>query len=130
VLRPYNEGTSTPLEARYYRRDEAMAKRRNVILTALLATALLALLLGTVSHEAVAEKRKFTPDGRDVVLIRCSTEGLHFTTTAYQGSTVAPDKRAENCPETISLLLKEGFTIFHTAHSDVDSDYLVYTMLR
>jgi hypothetical protein len=107
-----------------------MKKRLNGLCAAVVAAGVIALILATFSGDAVAEREKPDSGQKDVILVRCSTDGLKFTTTAYQGSTAAPGRRSESCPETLSLLLKDGFSIFHVAHSDIDADYLVYTLLR
>lgn len=107
-----------------------MRRRASVVLAAVVAAGVVALTSAAFSRNAIAEQEKPTTRGKDVILVRCSTGGMNFTTTAYQGSAATPSRRSESCPETLSILLKDGFSIFHVAHSDIDADYLVYTLLR
>jgi hypothetical protein len=118
--------SSTPT----YQEETTMRRRTRVVLAAAVAAGVIALISATLSSNVIAEQEKPATRGKDVILVRCSTSGMNFTTTAYQGSAAAPSRRSESCPETLSILLRDGFTIFHVAHSDIDADYLVYTLLR
>ena len=65
----------------------------------------------------------------EVIMLRCDTDA-NFTVKAYLGSTKAPAKRSDSCPETLSLLMRGGFHVLNVSHSDHDADFVVYTLLR
>jgi hypothetical protein len=66
----------------------------------------------------------------EVVMIRCSTTTSDFSVSAYRGSSGAPGKRGENCPEVLSQLLRDGYAISDVGHYDKDSDYVVFLLTR
>jgi hypothetical protein len=92
------------------------------------------LVFTTVGHEPQAQER--SPAGRDlkgdVVLVRCDTAGgADLLITAYQGSTTAPAKKSSSCPESLSLLIKDGFAIRDIGHYDHEkAGFVVFTLLR
>ena len=63
-------------------------------------------------------------------MIRCAAGGGRFGVQAYKGSTTAPAKKADNCPETISLLIKDGFEVHSVGYFDEEKDFMVYTLMR
>lgn len=88
------------------------------------AVALCSLAVGMQSQRGAVAR---SPSG-EVILLRCKT-GADFAVVAYQGSASAPSKKSNSCPETLSLLLKDGFVIHDVGHS-VDVDFVVYTLMR
>ena len=79
--------------------------------------------------QSVTASTPRSPSG-EVILMRCNTGGKVFFTAAYQGSSTAPSKRSDECPENLSLLLKEGFSIRDIGHYDFENDFVVYTLIR
>ena len=65
----------------------------------------------------------------DVVLMRCAT-GSDFGIKAYEGSPSAPAKRSGRCPETLALLLADGFSIESIGYFDQDDKFIAYTLIR
>jgi hypothetical protein len=65
-----------------------------------------------------------------VIMIRCATDASTFPVTAYQGSANTPAKRADNCPEVLAHLLQGGYEIANVGYSQVDTNFVVYTLLR
>ena len=65
----------------------------------------------------------------DVVMMRCAT-GSDFGVKAYEGSPAAPAKRSGKCPETLSLLLQDGFEIESVGYFDHDDRFITYTLIR
>ena len=63
----------------------------------------------------------------EVIMMRCSTDGSSFPVKAYHGSTNAPAKRSDSCPETLSLLMRAGFHVLNVSYSDHDADFVVYS---
>jgi hypothetical protein len=105
-------------------REDDMNKR-GLLVGALVAAALI-VTIGSISGDASAEGRS----DADVIMMRCSTTGSSFKTTLYEGSSATPTKRADNCPENISLLLKGGFEIRDAFLSEGEAEYIVYTLVR
>lgn len=66
----------------------------------------------------------------EVVMVRCTTNTSDFSVSAYRGSSGAPGKRGETCPEVLSQLLKDGFVITNIGHYDTNSDYAVFLLSR
>ena len=67
----------------------------------------------------------------DVVILRCSVVGADLPVTAYQGGPSTPGKKSTSCVESLSSLMKEGFTIRDTGHYDDEKmGFVVFTMLR
>ena len=98
-----------------------------------LAALALCLVLGVIWVAGGAGPPKAAETERfrgDVIMMRCATDGPTFRVTGFGGSTQAPGKKAEVCPEELSLLLRDGFTIRDVGHSDVDKKYVVYTLTR
>jgi hypothetical protein len=67
-------------------------------------------------------------DAPDVVMIRCGT-GSQFPVTSYQGSAAAPSKRSATCPQVLSDLKKDGFSIRDVGYS-LEVDVAIYTLMR
>jgi hypothetical protein len=86
----------------------------------------LLLTLGFRSAEAQPPPR----GNLDVIMMRCAASSTSFEVSAYRGSTAAPDKKSDNCPEELSLLMKDGFEIDGVGYFDQDSDFIVYTLKR
>jgi len=108
-----------------------MIRRRLVVGTALVAALLLVSGLWRLGP-AMAQTTGSTkgPSGSDVVMVRCATSGSAISVGAYQGSASAPTRRSESCPETLSLLKRDGFSIESISVFDQESDYLVFTLVR
>ncbi len=67
----------------------------------------------------------------DVVMIRCDTSSPDLRVSAYQGSAAAPAKHSGSCAESISLLLKDGFSIRDMGrYSDQTMGYMVITLMK
>ena len=66
----------------------------------------------------------------DVVMVRCALDSS-FSVMAYQGSPAAPARKSDNCPEQLSILSKEGFTLVDTGYFDAkDQQWVVHTLSR
>jgi hypothetical protein len=65
----------------------------------------------------------------DVVMMRCAT-GSDFSVKAYEGSTNAPAKKTGKCPETVSQLMREGFSIESVGYFDDTDKFIAYTLIR
>lgn len=85
-----------------------------------------ALLGGAEAGEATSQ----TGGKGEVIMMRCSIDQSRFKVVAFEGSPSAPVKKSEICPEELSLLLKEGFTIRDAIHSDFDQKFAVYLLVR
>jgi len=107
-----------------------MSKRFVVALPLVLTILGLALLV-TLSQRAKAEvplAAARTSKG-DIVMMSCRTGSSAFTVTTYQGSTAGPPKKTDSCPQTLSDLVREGFTIRHIGVNE-EVDFFVYTLER
>ena len=91
-------------------------------------TALGLALIVTLPREAVAQPSA-QASGADVVMMRCESRSQGFFVTSYQGSTAAPSKKTDNCPQTLSDLQGDGFTIRHIGYSQ-EADFYVFTLAR
>ena len=49
---------------------------------------------------------------------------------AYEGSPSAPTKKSGKCPETLALLLQDGFTIQSVGYFDQDDKFIAYTLIH
>jgi hypothetical protein len=105
-----------------------MTKNQNV---AVLTVSAVIAVLAISSALFVTSGGQEGQQGRDVVMLRCSTTDTVFKSTGYSGSSGTPSKRSENCSENISQLLKDRFVIHDVGHYHVDeSSYVVFTMVR
>lgn len=97
---------------------------------AVLVVGVLAAIL--VSTRTIAEEPRATPAGRgDVVLIRCDVLGTEPVVGAFQSNSGAPVKRSASCAESLSILLKDGFTFRDIGLSTGDkAGFVVYTLTR
>jgi hypothetical protein len=103
---------------------------RNRGLAVLLAVVLVAvgvLLVATFSERAAAQQETAT-GAPDFVMIRCGT-GPQFPVKGYQGSAAAPSKRSASCPQVLSDLKKDGFSIRDVGYS-LEVDMVVFTLMR
>jgi hypothetical protein len=99
---------------------------------------LLVAFLGTCAVVMVTALPRSTPAGEpstvrkaravDVVMMRCRTTG-DFPVVVYRGSSAAPTKRSESCPESLAQLFKEGFSIRDVGYSE-DAETVIYTLKR
>ena len=63
-----------------------------------------------------------------MVLLKCDSG---FKVTLYQGNTSAPTKKSGDCAESVSRLVREGFTITNVGHYDrQQAPFTVYTFVR
>jgi len=85
------------------------------------------LAVATWSGKAAAQP-VVAADAPDFVMIRCGT-GSQFPVTAYQGSAAAPSKRSASCPQVLSDLKKDGFSIRDVGYS-LEVDVAIYTLMR
>jgi hypothetical protein len=85
----------------------------------------IALAAGTLSHEATAQQERA---GGDVILMRCKAVG-DFSVTGFSGSSGAPTKQSNSCPEALSLLGKDGFRKEKVSLSE-DANFLVFILVR
>lgn len=85
-------------------------------------------LAGRAAASSGADDAK--PFRGDVIMMRCATDDAGFAVTGFTGSSQAPGKKSDLCPEELSLLLREGFAIRNVGHSDVDKKYVVLTLTR
>jgi hypothetical protein len=92
----------------------------------------MSLTLYALSSEATAQETRVEArtEGVDVVMLRCGTGGATFSVQAYQGSPAAPSKKSDSCPETLSLLRRDGFTLSTVGYNDEDGDFVVFTLMR
>ena len=107
-----------------------MRKRLVIALPVLLAVLGLVVLV-TLPQSATAEVLPGAgqPPKGDIVMMSCRTGPSAFTVSSYQGSTAVPPKKTDSCPQTLSDLVREGFTIRHIGVTD-DVDFFVYTLER
>lgn len=106
--------------------------KRGLVVTLLVAAIVIAVSLAGValSRRAVAQEpsiRAGHPRG-DVVMLRCGTSG-RFVVAAYQGSTGAPTKKSDQCPQALSDLLKDGFKLDSRGY-DHEAETVVFTLMR
>jgi hypothetical protein len=66
----------------------------------------------------------------EFVMLRCSTTSSDFSVLAYRGSSAAPSKKGENCPEVLAQLARDGFVVANVGHYDWDSDYATFLLSR
>jgi hypothetical protein len=85
-----------------------------------------ALALSSQGSPTVAQEAR----QRDIIVIRCNVTATGFKLVGYEASTSAPTQRTENCPETISRLLRDNFVLHDIGYFDMDSDFMVYTLSR
>ena len=107
--------------------------RKRIPIAALAALSLLAAfwVLGAPAREARgADETPPSAPAADVIMLRCSIDGSDFRVTAYEGSPAAPVKKSNQCPEELSLLLKERFVIRDVIRSDFEKKFVVYTLVR
>ena len=57
-------------------------------------------------------------------------DDARFAVSAFAGSTQAPGKKSEVCAEELAMLFREGFAIRDVGHSDVEKNYVVFTLTR
>ena len=68
--------------------------------------------------------------GKDVIMIRCALDSS-FSVKAYQGSPATPAAKSNNCPEQLSVLAQDGFTVLSTGYFDArDQQWVVHTLSR
>lgn len=103
-----------------------MNKNAGLTLIAVLIFAALALTFFSLPPSAETESDPVD----QVIMIRCTTDASTFPVTAYQGSANTPAKRADNCPEVLAHLLRGGYEIANVGYSQVDANFVVYTLLR
>jgi hypothetical protein len=101
-----------------------MKKSLTVAGTLLFVTWAVMLVVGNWSPKTFAQTASV-----DVVMMRCAT-GSDFGIKAYEGSPSAPAKRSGKCPETLSLLLHDGFKIESVGYFDQDDKFIAYTLIR
>ena len=65
----------------------------------------------------------------DVVMLRCAT-GSDFAIKAFRGSTNAPTKKTNSCPENVALLIQQGFSIESVGYFDDGDNFIAYTLIR
>lgn len=97
---------------------------------AVLAASVAALIALTLPSAPAQEAAVSVRRRVEVVMVRCTPVVGRFAVTAYQGSTTAPAQRSDSCPETLSLLVGDGFEVQEVGYFDVDDDYVVYTLAR
>jgi len=107
----------------------------SVSLRLVVAGALLGGIFGmsVLFGDTVAQAQRESPKAggqTEVVMVRCTTNSSDFSVSAYRGSSGAPGKRGETCPEVLSQLLKDGFVVTDVGHYDRDSDYAVFLLSR
>ena len=102
---------------------------RNVLLGVAVA-AIVGIAVGVSISGAQAEDIAPAARAVDIVLIRCGTDSAKLSLTAYEGSTRAPARKSDSCSENISLVLREGFTIKDIGHYDLESDYMLITLVK
>jgi hypothetical protein len=66
----------------------------------------------------------------DIVMVRCDSAGASFNVTGFLGSTAAPSKKSKSCPETLALLMKDGFSVEDIGHYDLKTSFVLYTLVR
>lgn len=106
-----------------------MNKERAQLLLAVILIGV-AVAAGMLSQRTAAQEARpaAKASGHDVIMFKCKTDG-EFGISAFQGSANAPAKRSSNCPETLSLLMKDGFAIRDIGLS-TDADLVVFTVVR
>jgi len=102
-----------------------MSRRIRSAAPALSLALVMAWVAGGAAAPTAAEAESF---GGDVIMMRCATDAPPFRVTAFGGSTQAPGKKSDACPEELSLLLRDGLAIRDVGHSDVDQKYVVFTL--
>jgi len=85
-------------------------------------------LAGRATASSGADDAK--PFRGDVIMMRCATDDARFAVSAFAGSTQAPGKKSEVCAEELAMLFREGFAIRDVGHSDVEKNYVVFTLTR
>jgi hypothetical protein len=66
----------------------------------------------------------------DIVMVRCDSAGASFNVTGFLGSTAAPPKKSKSCPETLALLMRDGFSVEDSGHYDLKTSFVLYTLVR
>jgi len=103
---------------------------KNRMLAVVVTVVVCAGVFAVLSTLRVADAAAQTPSGApDVVMLRCAT-GSDFEVKAYEGSTNAPSKKTNSCPENVSLLIGAGFSIESVGYFDQDDKFIAYTMIR
>ena len=66
----------------------------------------------------------------EVIMMRCDPGPYGFEVTTFSHSMSAPSRKADNCPEVLSLLNRDGFQVRNLSRFDGDGGYLVYSLVR
>lgn len=105
--------------------------RRIVVSAAALAAAIVG--VAALMGDSAAETSPASDGGRgqaELVMVRCNSTSPDFTVVAFRGSSGAPSKKGETCPEVLSQLMRDGFVVADVGHYDVDGDYVLYLLSR
>ncbi|MDH3283651.1 MAG: hypothetical protein OEQ13_02845 [Acidobacteriota bacterium] len=106
-------------------------RRARIIVISSLAVAAIAVAFAVNSEspaQAVADVRS-EGGAHDVVLVQCAKRAEGFVVVAYEGSSAAPAQRSSGCAETVSLLLRDGYGLVNTGHSQ-DADSVNHMLVR
>ena len=96
----------------------------------LIAGALTLAVIGAIVVFSLAQQPAAAAGGvkADVVMMRCGLT-TSFSVTSYQGSVSAPTRKGSTCPQVLSEVLKEGFTIQKIAVSQ-DAETVAFILVR
>jgi hypothetical protein len=96
----------------------------------LIAGCLTLAVIGAIVVFALAQQPAAAEGGAraDVIMMRCGL-GTSFTVTSYQGSVSAPTRKGNTCPQVLSEVFKEGFTIREIAPSQ-DAETVAFILVR
>lgn len=109
---------------------------RRTVIRSMLGVVIVAAVAATVAVVLSAttraqETRTAAEGGRggEVVMLQCRVASGSITVSSYQASTEAPAKRTDSCSQTLSELMRNGFTIQHQGLSQ-EATYAFYMLLR
>lgn len=106
-----------------------MRRVRSIVFLCLIAVGIAASLL-LVASKSTAQETSALDTSRQTttIMMRCVATS-DFRVVAFKGSTGATSQKGSDCPEVLSWLAREGYTIRDSAFS-LDADYVVYTLVR